>query len=40
MNSNDLELLSCIDNKLTISYMTRDIFDTRDDVYSTLDVLE
>ena len=40
MNSNDLELLSSMNNKLTISYMTRDIYDARDDVYSTLDVLE
>lgn len=30
MNSNNLEFLSSIDNKLELSYMTRDTCDSRD----------
>ena len=27
MDSNELEVLACIDNKFAISYMTRDTYD-------------
>ena len=40
MNSNELEVLSFMNNKFAISYMTRDTCDSRDMLYSTLDVLE
>lgn len=30
MNSSELKVLSCIDNKLKLSYVTRDTCDSRD----------
>jgi hypothetical protein len=30
MKSNELEVLSCMNNKFAISYMTRDTCDSRD----------
>ena len=40
MNFNNLEVLSCIDNKLKLSYMTRDTCDIPDIAVLYLNVLE